>query len=401
MTLLVRPDNRKKNYQGLDELSAIEPPIFMALRAQVVPDPVIIDQELGDDFNGAHYDIEIFPSGSHPSSIYQKLGIAYEFMDRHGGLVWTDSPEFDISRPPAWEMFDLKKYRAHNWHCWGGKDRSGYAVMMTSFGCPYRCKFCSIRDFHRNKYGVIPLEAIRVTAEEISRQGVKNVKFVDEMFLFDEKRTRDICEILSGYDFNIWAYARADRINKDILKLLKSSGFNWLGIGIESGDEEIRKTVLKNSMTNDEIRSAIQKVKDEGINVGGNYMFGFPDDTRDTMRKTLDFAIDLKCEFTNMNPVMAFPGSEYYQMAIDNGWGIPDGWNGYSYYSYDCTPMGGHYLSPRDVISFRDDAFREFYSNESYLSHMRERFGDVVLKEISDMSSVNLRRKLLDEALKS
>ena len=44
----------------------------------------------------------------------------------------------------AWELLDLKKYRAHNWHLWTGDRKGGYASVQTSLGCPFRCTFCCI-----------------------------------------------------------------------------------------------------------------------------------------------------------------------------------------------------------------------------------------------------------------
>jgi len=62
----------------------------------------------------------------------------------------------------------------------------------------------------------------------------------------------------------------------------------------------------------------------------GNYIFGLPDDTIETMDETLDMAMDLNCEFANFYSAMAYSGSKLYNIAIKANLKLPKEWHGYA-----------------------------------------------------------------------
>ncbi len=409
-TLLLRPNTRKKNYQELsNSLSAIEPPLFMALRATELllsnQKICIIDAEV-QEFNIDKIvsdNVEIFPIGSHPSAyIHQREGIKKLACDLAGKgkkvEVWYKLSEFDIINAPLWDYFPMDKYRAHNWHCWGGYERRPYGVVCSSYGCSFSCDFCGINDFY-GKYRERNLDLVLLDIERlVKKHGITNIKFLDEIFFLNSDRVAKLCDMIiaCSFELNIWAYARLDTVKPELLPKLKKAGFRWLGIGIESGDEEIRKKSLKGKFNNEQIKEIIKIVKDNGIYIGANYIFGFFDDNNNTMRKTLDFAKELNCEFVNFNPMMAFPGTRIRKLAEELKWDLPGTWAGYSYYSYECHPIRTRNLSSAQVLKFRDDAFYDYYSDENYLSMMRRVFGADVVTEIKEMTKVKLKRKLLE-----
>lgn len=404
---LIRPNVREKNYQGLAKsLSAIEPPLFMASRImEIKSDVKVIDAEI-QDFNIDEIDasiVEIFPSGNHPSaSHHQKEGVkelACDLIERGKKVkVWDKLPEFNITNMPLWDYFPMDKYRAHNWHCWPGYERSPYGVVCSSYGCPFKCDFCGINDFY-GKYRERNLELVMLDIERlVKKYGVKNIKFLDEIFFLNPERVVKLCDMIiaEGFELNMWAYARLDTIKPELLPKLKKAGFRWLGIGIESGNEKIRRESLKGKFSNEQIKEIVKIVKDNGIYIGANYIFGFSDDDNDTMRQTLDFAKELNCEYANFNPMMAFPGTQIRKLAEELNWELPRTWAGYSYYSYECHPIRTKNLTSEEVLKFRDDSFCDYYSDENYLNMMRKVFGENVVNEIREMTKVKLRRKLLE-----
>ena len=119
---------------------------------------------------------------------------------------------------------------------------------------------------------------------------MRNLKFADEMFVLNPRHVLGICDgiIDRGFDLNIWAYARVDTVKDDMLDKLKRAGFNWLAFGIEAASERVRYDVDK-GFGQEEIFRTIEKVRATGINVIGNYIFGFPEDDLGSMQATLDF----------------------------------------------------------------------------------------------------------------
>ena len=176
---------------------------------------------------------------------------------------------------------------------------------------------------------------------------------------------------------------------------LKKAGVNWLALGIESGNKTVRKDVVKGKFTEVNISDLVGKIKDAGINVIGNYIFGLPEDTVETMQETLDMSMDLNCEFANFYSTMAYPGSKLYLDARREGWELPDSYVGYSQHSYESKPLPTKHISSSEVLSFRDKAFNEYYKNDKYLSYIEEKFGKETKKSIEDMTKHTLKREIV------
>jgi radical SAM superfamily enzyme YgiQ (UPF0313 family) len=302
----------------------------------------------------------------------------------------------------AWDLLPMDKYRAHNWHCFEHiNDRQPYVSMHTSLGCPYKCTFCCINaPFGKPSYRLwSPDTVIREIDLLVDKYGVKNIKFVDEMFVLNKAHVLGICDriIERGHKLNIWAYARVDTVKDDFLDKLNRAGFRWLALGIESGSKHVRDGVEKGRFGTSEIIQVVRKIQSAGINVIGNYIFGLPDDTHESMQETLDLALEANCEFANFYCAMAYPGSKLYTMAAANGWDLPGSWIGYSQHSYQTAPLRTESLTAAQVLAFRDEAFLKYFNSPRYLDLVRNKFGEAVVTHIRDMSSIRLRRQLLDE----
>ncbi len=200
----------------------------------------------------------------------------------------------------AWDLFPMDRYRAHNWHCMDGLQRQPYAALYSTLGCPYHCTFCCIQAPFKsgekaggvrestNSYRYWSPDAVIAQIDVlVNKYGVRNIKIADEMFVLNKKHVMGICDkiIERGYDLNIWAYTRVDTIKEGMLDKLKTAGFNWLAFGIEAGADRVRDNVDK-SFGQDEVRDVISSVRNAGINVIANYIFGLPEDDHETMRST-------------------------------------------------------------------------------------------------------------------
>ena len=304
----------------------------------------------------------------------------------------------------AWSLFPMDKYRAHNWHCFEDIDnRQPYISMHTTLGCPYKCTFCCINaPFGKPSYRMwSPDTVIDEIDLLVNKYGVRNIKFVDEMFVLNRSHVIGICDriIQRGYDLNIWAYARVDTVKDEFLEKLQKAGVRWLALGIESGSKHVRDGVEKGRFGTEAIISVVRKIQAAGINVIGNYIFGLPDDTNATMRETLELAIEAKCEFANFYCAMAYPGSKLYEIALAKNWSLPASWIGYSQHSFETHPLRTETLTAGEVLKFRDEAFIEYFRDESYLNFVKQKFGQNVAEHISDMTKIKLRRQLIESNL--
>lgn len=306
--------------------------------------------------------------------------------------------ELDKELPEqAWDLLDMTLYRCHNWHAFSNEGvRQPYVSIQTSLGCPYKCSFCCINaPFGGSGIRYWCPENFINQVEKVYDGRVLNVKIPDEMFVLNEKHVMGICDLIieRGYKLNIWAYARVDTVKLEFLSKMKQAGFNWLCLGIESGSKHVRDGVSKGRFGDTDIEVTVKKIKDAGINIIGNYIFGLPDDTLESMRETLDMAKRLNCEWANFYSAMAYPGSQLYPMAIKNGWRLPSDWIGYSQHSYETLPLPTETLTGSEVLAFRDKAHIEYFTNPDYLSLVKAEFGDIAIKEIEQMLSHEIKRK--------
>jgi len=298
----------------------------------------------------------------------------------------------------AWDMMPMDKYRAHNWHCFEHiNQRQPYAVIYTSLGCPFNCSYCNIHALYDGKPGIrfrSPEKVVEEIDFLVRNYGVRNFKFLDELFALREDHVNRICDLIiqGGYDLNIWAYARVDTVNTDMLKKMKQAGINWAGYGIESASTQVRRGVTK-KFEQDEVRRAIKLAHDAGMYVMGNFIFGLPDDSLETMRATLDMAEEYNLEYVNFYTAMAYPGSQLYHEAIERGIRLPKQWHDYGQYSEETLPLPTKYLSAEEVLRFRDKAFKEYFSNPRYLEMINKKFGPEVVEHIQDMLKHEIHRK--------
>ena len=229
--------------------------------------------------------------------------------------------------------------------------------------------------------------------------GVGTVRINDEMFFLNRRYYEPLLQNIIKRDMRLrmWAYARVDTVRHEYIDLFKRAGINWLALGIEAGNQTVRQEVSKGSFQEVNIRSVCEKVRSQGMNVISNYIFGFPDDTMDTMRETLELALELNTEMANMYPCQALPGSPMYHMARRNGWKLPDSFGGYAFLSYDSVPLPTKHVGAADVLKFRDNAWQSYFSNPAYLSLVEKKFGAEERKNVEAMASVRLRRRLLGD----
>lgn len=322
-------------------------------------------------------------------------GICYR---RNGKVIINPPPPLirNLDELPfvAWDLMPMDKYRAHNWHCLGYDTRTPYAVVFTSLGCPFNCSFCSVnaiygKNIYRTRSPAHFVEEIDLLVEKYK---VKHMEIVDDTFTIDKKRVHDVCDLLieRGYNLNLWAYARTDTVDAKLLKKMKSAGIQWLAYGFESGSEIVRDGVRKRQK---HIWDAVKMTYDAGINIISNFIFGLPDDSRETMQDTLTLAKEINGEYANFWSAMAYPGSELYDDAVREGWKLPEVWHGYSQYAYETLPLPTKYLSGHEVLKFRDRAFIEYFSNPVYLEKIKTKFGQGAFQSISDMVNRKLVRK--------
>jgi radical SAM superfamily enzyme YgiQ (UPF0313 family) len=352
-------------------------------------------------------------------------------LDKVNGIGWKKDGQ-SILNPPqfvvpqnkmdedlpgyAWDLLPYKNkpfdlYRAHFWHAeFNHAKRTPFAAIYSSLGCRFGCDFCMINIVNRNNNDDNIASAdskimrfwspdfIIKEFEKLANYGVETVRISDEMFFLDKRYFEPLLQkiVEKGFKFNMWSYSRIDTVRKDYLELFKKAGVNWLALGIEAANQDIRHEVSKGTFKNVNIREICKTIRDFDINVISNYIFGLPNDSIETMQQTLDLSLELNTETANYYPCQALPGSPLYIQAKQNGWKLPETPNGFAFFSYESEPLPTKYCTSKEVLEFRDKAWNAYFTNPKYLDLVEKKFGIQQRKNVEDMSKIKLRRKLLE-----
>ena len=145
------------------------------------------------------------------------------------------------------------------------------------------------------------------------------------------------------------------------------------------------------------IIDVINGIRDSGINVAANYIFGLPEDTEKSLKFTYDFAEETNSEMVNFYSAMAYPGSPLFLEARKNGIELPSTYTGYSQHSYDTQNLSTSKLSAGQILKFRDEAWMKYHTNEKYLNLIKEKFGQNAVDNIKTTTGIKLKRKLLGD----
>ncbi|QMV12994.1 B12-binding domain-containing radical SAM protein [Vibrio spartinae] len=317
----------------------------------------------------------------------------------------------------AWDLlpyreYPLDLYRAHFWHAdFDHEKRTPFAAIYTALGCNFACNFCMINIVNRMDNGdevsAADSRGMRFWSTDwviremrkLSDMGVKTLRISDEMFFLNRKHYHPILErcIEEKFDFNMWAYARVDTIRERELELFKQAGVNWLALGVESGNQVVRQQVSKGTFRDVNIRKICKMIQSYDIKIISNFIFGFPEDTLETMQDTLDLAIELNTEMANMYPCQALPGSPIYFEAKRNNWKLPESYDGYAFLSYHSTPLPTRHVSAAEVLKFRDYAWQQFFTNPDYLNMIEGKLGIKERNNIENMAKIKLKRRILGD----
>jgi anaerobic magnesium-protoporphyrin IX monomethyl ester cyclase len=446
MVLLVTPNSKLINY-GLtsSEFSAVQPNIYMHLLESVYNNvkkiPCRSIHMEADGFTNlmlVQYikkmkptEVGIICSGSNPSASTMTMVGAIEickFIKKHlpqqKMFIWGGHPTVmpertkletgvdrvivgdDFGTEPCnipmvnWEKIDPSKYKAHNWHCFGPdiNNRGPYAVIWTTLGCPYQCEFCCINNvFEKRVYKMRNMKDVIAEVDYLVKtHQIKHLKIMDELFVSkNHKRLNEFCDALieRKYGLNIWAFARTDCVNPEILSKLKKAGVNWLAYGFESVNQTSVDAQRKGSKV-EEYEKVIRWTKEAGISIIADFIAGFWEDDWNTLQATYDFMCKMNFEFINYYPLFIYPGTPLYDRYLKNGWRPePKTWDEYSLYGYNCKPVDTKHLKGWEVLKWRDDKYVEYYKRPEYLEMIESKFGKETRDHVFNMASTHLKRE--------
>lgn len=194
-------------------------------------------------------------------------------------------------------------------------------LLLTSRGCPYKCAFCSSGKFW-NKIRYFSSDYVLEEIEQIVKYyPIINLAIYDDLFTFNKKRLSEISSKIASREYHkkisFWCNVRANHLDKETIKYLKDMNIKGVGIGLESGSDNILKKYKSDNISVDINIKAISLCKDNGIFVHGSFMLGFPYETEEDMIKTYEFIKNSNIDKGEISVATPLPGTKFWDYAID------------------------------------------------------------------------------------
>ncbi|NQT22865.1 MAG: cobalamin B12-binding domain-containing protein [Candidatus Omnitrophica bacterium] len=283
-------------------------------------------------------------------SLHNIPGIAYK---GHSGSIEQNGPRpflenLDMLPSPAWDLFKpAKKY-----------------PVLGSRGCPFRCNFCMrvLGDHIRFRD---PDLVVREMLNIYDRYKPFLFEFYDETFGVNKEKTDRILDGLIKSELNKkvkWhIQTRVDIVNQDLLFKMKMAGCEWVGFGIESGNEGILRCTNKN-ISKEKAKKAIEMAKKAGISTGSFFILGHPDENRGTARDTIDFAMALNTDTVSFGIMTPYPGTDIARMAKNREGGyklLSKNWSDYNKQTGNVLELQG--LTNDELLRMQFIGYLKFY----------------------------------------
>lgn len=241
--------------------------------------------------------------------------------------------QLDQLPTPAWDLIDPDAYAALP--SWNGvlKERS-YLPVLTSRGCPYPCTYC------HNIFGrKVRLRSARSVVSELSdlhqQFGVREFHVLDDVFNIDRERVLRICELIEQEGLRIsLAFPnglRADRMDDEMIQALERAGTYKVNYGFETVVPRLQK-VIRKGLDLERAKEVIEATSRTSIITGAYFMLGLPGETRQEMRKTVEYAVTSGLDVAYFFKATAYPGSEFTRQVTGED-GAGDGLDEAHFYS--------------------------------------------------------------------
>lgn len=285
------------------------------------------------------------------------------------GVVWRDDSGKPIMNPPRPLIKDLDTLPLPAWdllpnfpdgypHSALETKRLPAATIITSRGCPHRCTFCDRAVFGnavRHHSADYTLNLIR---ELKTKYGIKDLMIVDDNFLLNRKKLFTICDaiIQENLDLSWYCLGHVKYMTSDRLEKTNQAGCWIMEVGIESGCDRILQFIKKNT-SKAEIATAVERAKKAGIKVKGNFIFGLPTETLESLEETIQFAKSIDISLFQQTFMTILPGCELSEHANKYGTYQED-WSKSTMYDVSFVPNG---LTQDDLLKASKKAFRTFY----------------------------------------
>lgn len=191
--------------------------------------------------------------------------------------------------------------------------RSPMTTVITAFGCPYDCKFCVASGLNLYSRSI---ENLQAEFDEIKKQGIREIFFMDSTFNTSPNRVREICELMISqkYNFSWSCNIHCLKNSAENFELMKKAGCHTIQIGVESNSSVSRKEFAPTKSAQD-LKNVFELAHTAGLKTLAYFIVGFPKEGYAEVSNTIDFAIELNPFFASFATLVPEYGTGFYDEA--------------------------------------------------------------------------------------
>ena len=258
-----------------------------------------------------------------------------------------------------------------------------FTVIQVSRGCPYPCTYCTVANYHgKPQRWRSPESLVAEVRHCVERFGIRSFLFLSDLFTFDRARVLALCDALraSGLDVRWFCNSRADTIDAALALAMRAAGCYLVSFGVESASPTIQRTIKK-PVKPERFREAAEACRAAGIRSYFYWVLGFPGETRDTIRETVDTACSVDSDFAAFYFAVPFPGTPLYAWAKREGKLRHEDWSRYDTSSCDALVL--EHFTPASLAREVRMASARYYLRPSYVRSFVTRFTRAELVALS------------------
>ena len=293
----------------------------------------------------------------------EPTGLKGAYFKREGRIIFNGRRDLidDLDRLPypAWELYDLKKYRASRLI----ERYSPGGLLETSRGCPFSCEFCNKKIFGTS-WRRKSVERVLAEFRFMKEVGFKEIHIEDDGFTTDLERAKTICrkliEAKSHMPWTLINGIRVDQADEELFGLLKEAGCYQVAFGIESGDDRVLKRIHK-GISVSQIERAVELAAKAKLETFGFFLFGLSGETEESMIRTIDLARRLPLTIAKFGITTPYPGTPLFEHLESQGKILNKNWRDYLIHNDRKRIFIHSDVSWELIHKYYLQAYREFY----------------------------------------
>jgi magnesium-protoporphyrin IX monomethyl ester (oxidative) cyclase len=247
--------------------------------------------------------------------------------------------EIDTLPLPAYDLLPMDKYFSIQKNPSVLSGFKNTSIMISSRGCAMKCYYCPVHNVFGPRGPFFRMRDIDSVLSEIeflvTRYNVKEIQFEDANFNASIERTITLSNAIGKRFPDLrWCAPHGNQISTlsdRVLDAMREGGCQSIYLAIESGNQYFLNK-HKNSVKLAKLKTILEKARNLDFKINAFFMIGYPEETREDMHNTINFALSLDLDGIHFFIATPFPGTGMYEMCKENGWLISESsWRHFRY----------------------------------------------------------------------